>query len=162
MRGVDDRYRFPSEVGNATVQTVRDGSGRTYLLVKRSAGEWLVRDPRTGEETYRPAADLEVVDDASILTLAAETVPAAVRTVLTAVRTDRSLGLLVDLDRAGPLAVRTMLERYDYCESDLHGRLAEFQAAGLIEQCRVAGERGYATTDRASEALETVGAEEPP
>lgn len=136
------------------MQIVRDTAGRTYQVLKRSATEWLVRELETGEEMYRPASNLEVVDDASALRLSTEAVPEPVRTVLTAVRDDRSLGFLLELDREGPLAVRTMLDRYDFCESNLHGLLAEFQAAGLLEPQSVAGERGYATTAVASAAIE--------
>ncbi|MFY4816290.1 DUF7346 family protein, partial [Haloarcula sp. AONF1] len=34
------------------MQTVRDGDGETYLLVKRSAESSRVRDPATGAERY--------------------------------------------------------------------------------------------------------------
>jgi len=135
------------------MRTVRDKSGRTYVLVKRSGEEWLVRDPETGRETYRPVAEFDVVDDEPPLAVAANAVTQPIRTVLTAVRTERALGLLVELDRDGPLSVRTLLDRYEYCESDLHGQLAEFRAADLIEERRVAGERGYVTTDDAGEAI---------
>lgn len=135
------------------MRTVKDGSGRSYLLLKRSSEEWLVRDPDTGQETYRPATDFEFVEDRSPLAVTATAVPEPVRAVLTAVRTEQSLGLLVALDRHGPLSVRSMLDRFEFCESDLHGQLAEFRAAGLIEGGHVAGERGYATTALASEAI---------
>lgn len=135
------------------MRTVQDGDGQIYLLLKRSADGWLVRDPETGQETYRSPAALEVRDEESPLSVAANAVSQPVRAVLTAVRTERSLGLLLELDRDGPLSVRTMLDRYEYCESDLHGRLAEFRVAGLIEERRVAGERGYGTTALAGEGL---------
>lgn len=138
------------------MRTVKDGSGTHYLLVKRSGEEWLVRDPDTGRETYRPATDFELVEDRSPLAVTATAVPESVRAVLTGVRTEQSLGLLVALDRHGPLSVRSMLDRFEFCESDLHGQLAEFRAAGLIEERRVAGERGYATTATATEAIATL------
>jgi hypothetical protein len=65
---------------------------------------------------------------------------------------DRALRLLCEIESRGPVSVRELLKD-DYCESDLHGMCAEFRAAGLIEECEVAGERGYRTTERASEAL---------
>ncbi|WP_136687962.1 DUF7346 family protein [Halorhabdus amylolytica] len=140
------------------MRTVQDGDGKTYLLLKRSDSEWLIRDPETDQETYRPPADLEMLDEESPLSVAAKAVSQPLRRVLTAVRTERSLGLLLELERDGPLSVRAMLDRFEYCESDLHGQLAEFRAAGLIEERRVTGERGYGTTETASDALETLEA----
>lgn len=138
------------------MQTVEDGSGRRYLLIKRSQAASRVRDPATGEERHLPNEDLTVVDGESPLTTAASGVPAAVRRVLTAVHDDRSLGLLVEIVERGPVSIRTVLAAYDLCESDLHGLLAEFRAAGLVEETRVAGERGYAATDLAVEGIETL------
>jgi hypothetical protein len=135
------------------MRTVRDGEGDRYLLVKRSAESSLVRDPATGAERYLPTADLTVEDAASPLSTAADAVPEAVRRVLTATPDDRALGLLVELADRGPLAARTLLDAYDLCESDLHGLLAEFRAAGLVAEARVAGERGYDATDRTRKAV---------
>ncbi|MFB6206409.1 MAG: hypothetical protein ABEJ05_07780 [Haloglomus sp.] len=137
------------------MQPVEDADGRRYLLVKRSGESSLVRDPATGREEYHPNDDLTPVE-ASGLELAAEAVSAPVRRVLTAVHDDRSLGLLFALDARGPTAVRTLLDRTELCESDLHGLLGEFRAAGLVTETDVAGERGYRTTDRASEALDQL------
>ena len=67
---------------------------------------------------------------------------------------DRALALLGEIDADGPFAVRTLLSRYDLCESDLHGLCAELRAAGLLAEAEVAGERGYRTTERARQALE--------
>lgn len=135
------------------MRSVRDESGTRYLLLKRSGESSRVRNPETGEEQYIENEQLEPVDGESPLTTAARAVPAGVRTVVTAVPDERALGLLVDLDGRGPTAVRTLLSEYDLCESDLHGLLAEFRAAGLVSETRVAGERGYETTDTASEGL---------
>jgi len=135
------------------MRTVRDAEGERYLLVKRSAESSLVRDPDTGTERYLPNDDLSVDDEASPLSTAAGAVPASVRRVLTATPNDRTLGLLVELVDRGPLGVRTILDAYDLCESDLHGVLAEFRAAGLIAETRVAGERGYAATETARDAV---------
>lgn len=71
------------------------------------------------------------------------------------VRDDRALWLLCEIDSQGPISVRE-LSNYDLCESDLHGMCAEFRAAGLLEACEVAGERGYRTTEQAREALERL------
>lgn len=135
------------------MRTVRDDEGERYLLVKRSSESSLVRDPDTGAERYLSNADLTIDDEASALATAAEAVPASVRRVLTATPNDRALGLLVELADRGPLGVRTLLDAYDLCESDLHGLLAEFRAAGLIAETRVAGERGYEATETTVDAV---------
>lgn len=141
------------------MRTVEDEDGAVYLLVKQSGESSLVRDPATGEESYRPNASLTATDD-SALEAAAGAVPDAVRRVCTAVHDDRSLGLLLELDARGPLAARTLLDAYDLCESDLHGLLGEFRAAGLVEEARVAGERGYRVTDLARTGLAGLRGEE--
>lgn len=134
------------------MQTVEDDSGRRYLRLKRSGDASLVRDPETGEETYVENESLEPVDRSPLET-AATGIPGSTLRVLTAVRDERSLGLLLEIDARGPLAVRTLLDAYDLCESDLHGLLGEFRAAGLLEEARVNGERGYDTTTVTSDAL---------
>ncbi|MES3161340.1 MAG: hypothetical protein PPP55_07185 [Halorubrum sp.] len=134
------------------MQTVRDGNGDTYLLVKRSDESSRVRDPLTGEERYVENATLESIDGESPLATASLGVPASVRQVIRAVHDDRSLGLLVELVDAGPLSVVEIM-KYDMCESDVHGRLAEFRVAGLIEEVEVGDRRGYAATDTAAAAV---------
>ncbi|WP_276270874.1 DUF7346 family protein [Haloarcula litorea] len=143
------------------MRTVRDASGTRYVLLKRSGESSLVRDPETGEQRHVPNADLEPVDGESALATAARAVPAPVRTVLTATRDERALGLLVDLDARGPLSVHELLDGTDLCESDLHGLLAEFRAAGLLTEVEVRGRRGYDTTETASEAVAFLSADEP-
>jgi len=135
------------------MRSVRDESGKRYLLLKESGESSRVRDPETGEEEYLPNDRLESVDGESPLVTAASAAPESVRTLTSAVRDDRSLGLLFEIDDRGSVAVRTLLSISDLCESDLHGLLAEFRAAGLLAETTVAGERGYETTDAASEAL---------
>jgi len=135
------------------MRTVRDDEGERYLLVKRSSDSSLVRDPDTGSEHYLPNADLTVDDGASTLETAAGAVPASVRRVLTATPNDRALGLLVELVDRGPLGARALVDTYDLCESDLHGLLAEFRAAGLVAETRVAGERGYEATETTDDAV---------
>lgn len=138
------------------MRTVRGPDDTTYLLLKRSGDASLVRDPATGEERYVENDRLDPAGGASPLAAAAEAVPEALRLLATAVRDERSLGLLVELDRRGPTAVRTLMGTYDLCESDMHGLLAEFRAAGLIEERDAAGERGYALTDRGTDALDAL------
>lgn len=94
--------------------------------------------------------------EVSVLTAATREVPGPVRTLLTGVPNEQGLGLLLDIDSEGPLAVRTMLSRYDCCESDLHGLLTECRVAGLLTETTIGGERGYDTTESASDALAQI------
>jgi hypothetical protein len=134
------------------MRTVIGPEGKRYLLVKQSSDASRVRDPETGEERYLPNADLELAGESALET-AARAVPEPLRRALSAVHSDRALGLLLELDARGPVAVRDLLASYDLCESDLHGQLGEFRAAGLIEEARIAGERGYDTTPLGAEAV---------
>lgn len=138
------------------MRTVRDDSGKHLLLVKESAESSLVRDPETGEQRYVENATLSQAGGKSPLSVAAQAVPEGARRLLTAVPDERALGLLVELDARGPLPVRELLGTYDLCESDVHGLLAEFRVAGLVEEQDVAGERGYAATDATADALDAV------
>src|SRR6056297_3597334 len=104
------------------MRTVRGTDGTAYLLLKRSSESSRVRDPETGEERYVPNADLEVIDEASPLSTAAGAIDEPVRQLIRAVHDDETLGLLVELVDRGPLAAITVLDAYDLCESDLHGR----------------------------------------
>jgi hypothetical protein len=137
------------------MQTVRDGDGREYLLLKRSAEASLVREPGSGEESYVPNDELEPVDCDPLAT-AAGVVPEELSRLLTAVRDERALGLLLEIDARGPVGVRTLLSSYGLCESDLHGLVGEFRAAGLVTEQRVGGERGYDTTASAGDALDQL------
>ncbi|WP_336326615.1 DUF7346 family protein [Halovenus sp. HT40] len=132
---------------------VEDDSGTRYLLLKQSSESSLVRNIETGEREHIPNDELDGLEDTSTLDAILTPVPEAVRTLLSAVHDDRALAVLLELDSEGPMGVRQLLSAYDFCESDLHGLLAELQAAGLIEETTVAGERGYAATDSATEAL---------
>ncbi|WP_313691111.1 DUF7346 family protein [Halorarum halobium] len=134
------------------MQSVRDEDGTRYIRLKRSSGSSRVRDPETGEERYLPNERLTPEGD-SPLAVAAGGLPEDVRRAVLACRDERSLGLLVEFVDRGPLSVRALLDGYDLCESDLHGLLAEFRAAGFIEEAEVAGERGYEPTDAARNAV---------
>jgi hypothetical protein len=138
------------------MRTVRDAAGDRYLLLKESAESSLLRDPETGETVHRPNDELEAVAGESPLVTAAGSVAPEVRRVLTATHDERSLGLLLEIDRRSPVAVTTLLDSYDLCESDLHGLLAEFRAAGLLEETTVAGVRGYRTTETTATALDAL------
>ncbi|WP_254767684.1 DUF7346 family protein [Salinilacihabitans rarus] len=138
------------------MKTVRDDDGNRYLLLKRSESASLVRDPRTGNQCYVRNDRLEAVDGESPLETAARGVDEPVRTLLRYVHDDRTLGLLIELADRGPAPVRDLLGEYDFCESDLHGRVATLVAAGLLEEADVAGERGYGVTDDCRRALDVV------
>jgi hypothetical protein len=103
---------------------------------------------------------LEVIDDTSLLSTAAGAVDEPVRRTIRAVHDDETLGLLVELVDRGPLAAITVLDAYDLCESDLHGRLTELQIAGLVDTTEVDGRRGYAATDIASAAIASLRSHE--
>lgn len=137
------------------MQPVEDDTGTRYLLCKRSADSSLVRDPVTGTERYVPNDRLEPVD-VEPLEAAAGAVPASLRTLLTSVHDEPTLGLLFELDARGPLAVRTILGETTFCESDLNGRLSVLVAVGLLEEATVAGERGYDLTETGEAALLTL------
>lgn len=139
------------------MELVEDESGRRFLLQKRSSESWLLLDPASGETLYRDPDELTVIADASPLEAAAAgAVPAPVRRLLLAVRSERALGLVVTVADRGPIAVRTLLAETTLCESDLHGQLAELVAAGIFEEARVAGERGYDVTDDGDRAVESL------
>ncbi len=129
--------------------------GDRFLLLKQSGDSSLVRDPETGAEQYLPNEELTVTGE-SPLVAAASVVDAPERRILTAVHSERMLGLLLELDSDGPISVREILGRYDLCESDLHGRIAELRAAGLVQEADIGGERGYAATDLAGEGLSAL------
>ncbi|MFB6168730.1 MAG: hypothetical protein ABEJ43_07775 [Haloferacaceae archaeon] len=138
------------------MRTVEDESGRRLLVVKRSAESWLVRDPESGAERYVDPADVTTVDDAAPLETAARALDADARRLVLAVRDDRALGLLCHLDASGPRSVRALMDETDLCESDLHGTVAEFRAAGLLEEVAVDGRRGYGLTDAGRKALDRL------
>ena len=140
------------------MKTVRDDTGKRYLLLKESSSASLVRDPETGNECYVQNDRLEAVDE-SPLEAAAATVAEPVRTLLSAVHDDETLGLLIELDERGPLGIRTLLEGYALCESDLHGRLTVLSSAGLVVETTVAGNRGYELTDECQRALDVIRVE---
>ena len=137
------------------MKTVQDDTGKRYLLCKRSEHASRVRDPETGNECYVQNDRLESIDESPLET-AAGTVPEAVRTLLTTVHDEESLGLLYELQARGPLSVRSLLDGYALCESDLHGRLTVLTAADLLEETEVDGERGYRVTDSCRIALEVL------
>jgi hypothetical protein len=137
------------------MRAVRDEADREYLLLKRSAESSRVRNPETGEERYLPNESLEPVGE-DPLAVAARAVDGGVRRVLRACSTDAMLGLLLVLHRRGPLSVRVLLDAAEACESDLHGMLAELTVAECIEECEIAGERGYRVTEEVAAALDAL------
>ena len=132
-----------------------DHDGDRYLLVKQSDESSLVRDPETGEERYLPNEELSGTGEPPLVVVARR-VPEPTRRLLTAVPSERALGVLLELDECGPMAVRTVLASYDLCESDLHGLFGELRAAGLVAEADVDGRRGYRLTDHGREALDSM------
>ena len=142
------------------MRTVRDDDGDRYLLLKESDESSLVRDPASGAERYVANSDLDFVNESPLATAAAG-IDSAVRRLLTATYDDQSLGLLVELVDRGPIPTVDLLDSYDLCESDLHGLLAEFRAAGLVAEAETGGQRGYDATDLACEAVAELRDGEP-
>jgi hypothetical protein len=136
------------------MRAVRHDDGRRLVLENASGDTVRVFDPRTGEREHVPAAACTPLDDAP-LAVAAERVEEAARSLVTAVPDDQALGLLVVLADDGPLSVRTLLDRTTYCESDLHGLLVHFVAAGLLTEDDDA-ERAYAVTETTRTALDRL------
>lgn len=137
------------------MRTVETPTGERHLLLSQSDGTARVRNPATGAVRTVNADEIEVVAE-STLAVAAEGVPASVRRVLTAVHTERSLGVLILLADEGPTAVVDLLSYSGLCESDFNGVFGELRAAGLVAECQVAGTRGYKTTPVAEEAVELM------
>lgn len=137
------------------MRTVRTDDGGQYLLIKRSSGSSLVRDPETGDERYIENEKLEFTG-VSPLETAAQAIADPVRRIVRAVSSDHALGVLIILDRRGPMAAVDLMGRSDLCESDLNGLLTELRAAGLIETVSIGGVPGYKTTEQASEGLSTL------
>ena len=135
------------------MKTVQDDDGKRYVLVKRSDEASLVRDPATGNECYVGNDRLELLEGVSPLETAAAGVSEPVRRVLGTVHDDQSLGLLLELADHGPRSIRTILSATDFCESDLHGRLATWLAADLLAEATVHGERGYQVTEDCERAM---------
>lgn len=140
------------------MRTVSDVDGNRYLLLKQSSDASLVRDPETGTEQYIENDRLESLDGESPLVTAASAIDAPVRRLLTATHNDRSLGLIIELVDCGPCSTIELLDGYGLCESDLHGLLGEFRAAGLVEEATNYGERGYDATELAERAVSRLRA----
>jgi len=138
------------------MNTVEDENGRRFVLRKRSSDAWLVRDPATGEESFRDPSDLTLVTEADALATAADGIPPAVRTLLSAVPNERVLGLVITIVDREAVGVRSLLAETTLCESDLHGAIAELVAAGLLAETTVAGERGYEATNLARDSIEQL------
>lgn len=137
------------------MKRVVDDEGNRYYLVKQSADSSLVKAIDSGTERYVQNDRLRPVD-ASKLEVAAQHVDDNLRTLVTTVHDERTLGLLFELRTHGPLTVRELIDRSDFCESDLHGRFVSLVIADLLEECEVTGERGYAITEECNRALSVL------
>jgi len=138
------------------MRTVEDEAGQRYLLLKRTRSASLVRDLDSGERQHLPTEALTVVEDESPLASAAEGVPETARRLVTAIRDERTLGLLVALESAEELSARRLLEVEDYCETDLHGLMTELQSAGLVERTSEDGQEGYRLTEPAGAVVRAL------
>lgn len=125
------------------------------MLLSESDGTARIRNPATGDERTVDAETLEPLPDEA-LAVAAESIPESVRQTVTAVHDERTLGVLVTLVDDGPMAVVDLLSYSGLCESDFNGLFAELRAAGLVAECRIAGERGYEATETAEEAVDLL------
>lgn len=139
------------------MRTVRADDGSRYLLRKRSSDASLVVDPATGEERYLDNDRLEPRDESPLQAVGA-TVSDDSKEVI-GVSHETALGLLVVLDRRGPIAAVDLVEFTELCESDLNGLLAELRAAGLVESVSDPV-LGYETTRVAQAKLSGARSEE--
>lgn len=129
------------------MRVVRDEEGCYYVLQDSDGESCRIREVTTATLTTRQCAELSPIAPADVL---------GVDGLAGAIGSSRALALLIELDVAGPASARGLLDRFDVCESDLHGVTAELQAAGLIELTTVHGERGYRTTQNIGDALERL------
>jgi hypothetical protein len=136
------------------VRTV-EHDGERYLLLKPSTDTSLVRDPETGETRHLPTDELTATGDPP-LAIAATRVPDVTRRLVAGVHSEAALGLLVELDERGPIAVRDLLANTERCESDIHGLVGELRAAGLVAEADVDGQHGYRLTNPGRAGLRTL------
>lgn len=134
-------------------RTVEDPDGNRYVLEEHEEPESRVFDPASGTRQQLPTDDLTPVDEPPQLAAMARSLGPGSVFRFDGVHDERSLGLVLELERRGPSAVRTLLDMTTLCESDLHGYLGELQAGGLIREETVHGERGYALTETAMSRL---------
>jgi len=130
------------------MRLVSDGK-RQYVL-QRSDGEVCrLRELSEGTITTQPCSALTPVSpDEFVEVRGADIDIAGPRE-----QSERAVALAAELAIAGPTSARALLDRFDACESDIHGATTELRAAGLIEQTTVHGERGYRASERVSDAL---------
>ncbi|SEW02898.1 DUF7346 family protein [Halobacterium jilantaiense] len=138
------------------MRTVVDGDDRRWVLLKQSSESSRVRDPETGEETFRPNDDLEPAGGESPFEALARAVPGPARRILRACHEDWQVGLLVSLADDGPRPVRALLGESAACESDFLGAVTELRAAGLLAETTVAGERAYELTDAGRDGVDAL------
>lgn len=136
------------------MRVATDPDGDRRLVVTVSGDRCLVRDPETGAETWLPRAELTITGEAPLVAAAAA-LPEG--TLPEGPHPRRARGLVALLVADGPTPVRELLGTTECCESALHGVVADLRAAGLLAATTVAGERAYAATERAHEAVATRG-----
>lgn len=129
------------------MRVVRDEEESYYVLQDSDGETCRIRKITTGTLTTCPCAELSPIAPSDVL---------AADGLAGAIGSSRALALLIEIDLAGPASARGLLDRFDVCESDLHGVTAELRAIGLIEPTTVHGERGYRTTQEIGDALERL------
>lgn len=132
--------------------------GETYCVRQRSSdGECRVRELPEGTVTTRPCSELTPVDPGEFT----GTFDVPIGVSGSRERSGRALALLLELATGGAASARQLLDRFDVCESELHGTATELRAAGLIEPTTVHGERGYRATEAARETISTGSVQAP-
>lgn len=137
-------------------RTVEDADGNRFVLEEHAKPESRVFDPATGTRRELPTEDLAPVEETPHLAAMARSLGPGSVFQFDGVHDERSLGLVLELERRGPTAVRTLLDITELCESDLHGYLGELQAGGLVRETTVQGERAYELTETATSRLSGV------
>ncbi|MCU4718260.1 DUF7346 family protein [Halapricum hydrolyticum] len=128
--------------------------GEAYCIHRRSSGgECRVRELSDGAVTTRPCSELTPVDPGGF----AERFDVPIGVSGPRERSGRALALLLELAIGGAASVRQLLDRFDACESELHGTATELRAAGLIETTTVHGQRGYRATEATRDEISTGG-----
>jgi len=124
--------------------------GEQYCVLQRSNGEVCrVRELCNGTIITRPCSDLTPVSPDEFV----EARDVDIDISGPRERSERAIALATEFAVAGPTSARVLLDRFDACESDIHGATTELRAAGLIKPTTVHGERGYRATERVSDAL---------
>ena len=126
------------------MRVVTDGDA--YFVLQRVLGEdCQLRGVSSGETTTQPCESLSPATAEAALGVVAGSLKDE------SVTSNQAAALLLELTVDGPTSARELLDRFDVCESDLHGVATELRSAGLLEPTTVYGERGYRASSRIAE-----------